>query len=158
MKARLIVALAALGGLTAFAPAPFPKTERRGERDLVTLQSLQGDWRVVSFDEIGQNGQLSNVMWFQGVRVAGSRLRYLVGNQEQTPFRIVVDGKQRPAAIDFHNDPPPRPGPDRPYMVGIVGRDGARVKIMYYWTTPENRARSFESMPPKWWILVLERG
>src|SRR5262245_45045867 len=149
MKTRvrmLFVALVALVGLTAFAPAPFPKADRRGERGLVTLQSLQGNWRVVSFGSIGQNGQLRHVLWFQHVHVRGNHLRYVVQGKEQNPIYVTVDGgKQRPAAIDFYPQDP-KSVQDRPTMVGIVGRDGGRMKILYYWTTPENRARSFESM------------
>src|SRR5882724_11703030 len=99
MKTRLLVVLLSLGGLTAFAPAPFPKPGPRTPSDAVTLTTLQGDWKAISFDQIGPNGQLSNVLWFQGVRVQKDRWHYLVSGQERQSFRIVVNGSRRPSAI-----------------------------------------------------------
>jgi hypothetical protein len=161
MKARLVgLAVVAAGAATAAAfaaPAPFPRSERQSERNTVTLRSLQGDWKVVSFDAIGEDGAPRDVRWFQGVRVEADSFRYLVDGREHTRFRVAVDGRCRPAEIDFLHEPNNGIEHDRPYMVGIVGRQGARVRIAYFWTAPENRAFSFESVPPRWWILVLER-
>jgi hypothetical protein len=41
-------------------------------------------------------------------------------------------------------------------MVGLVRRQGGRVHVLYYWA-PVQRARSFEELPPRWWLLVLQR-
>jgi uncharacterized protein (TIGR03067 family) len=150
---RVIVSIAVLG-LTAFAPAPFPRTERR-DADAIDLQRFQGDWKAVSFDEVGPNNQRTAIgLWFKGVRVNGERWSYLSAERNEVQwFRLVLHGDRRPATIDFlrQNDVP-----GSPYMIGLVRREGRRVTIAYYWT-PTVRAASFVDVPPKWWVLVLER-
>ena len=57
MKVRLCLALLALIGPLAFAPAPLPRRER-GRADEINLAGLQGSWRVTSFQTFRANGQL----------------------------------------------------------------------------------------------------
>ena len=155
MKARFLVALLALGGLTAFAPAPFPRPQRRGDPGVISLPNFQGNWKAVSFDSIGPNNQKNKIgLWFQGVRVRGDRWIYLVDKTENLSYRLVIDGNKRPALIDYYEL---QGKPERPGMVGIMRREGNRVTILYYATTPESRPKSFETMPANWWLLVLER-
>ena len=111
---------------------------------------MQGDWRVTKFTEItGPNNQGHNVKWFQGVRVKGDDLCYLVNNQEQQHMRIVL-GSSRPVTIDFMM------GGKDPNMIGIVRRRGSRMDILYY-SAGVARATSFENIPLSWWLLELER-
>src|SRR5262245_42128730 len=152
--ARVLFSLVTLIGLTAFAPAPFPRTERRDPNG-IDLQRFQGDWKAISFDEIGPNGQRTAIqLWFLGVRVNGERWNYLSAEwKEIQGFRLVMNGR-RPTTIDFLRQ---EDTPARPYMIGLIRREGRRVTIAYYWM-PTERAASFESVPAKWWILVLERA
>jgi uncharacterized protein (TIGR03067 family) len=149
---RVIVSVVALLALTAFAPAPLPRSERRG--GAVTLPRLQGDWKVVSFDTVGADRKLTPIgKWFQGVRIKGDRWIYLVNGQENLSFRITI-GDGRPATIDYFNLSGQT---EKPYMIGIAGRQAGRVAILYYWM-PATRATSFEEAPANWWLLILERG
>jgi uncharacterized protein (TIGR03067 family) len=155
MRVRVIVALIALSGLTAFAPAPFPKSGRRGDPGVISLQNFQGNWRAVSFDSVGPNNQRSKIgLWFESVRVKGDTWIYVVGGKENLSYRLVIDGDKRPALIDYYEV---QGKPERPGMVGIMRREGNRVTILYYATTPDARAKSFENVPVNWWLLVLER-
>jgi uncharacterized protein (TIGR03067 family) len=154
MRTRLTVALIALAGLPAFAPAPLPRTARRADPNLITLQNFQGDWKAVRFDYVRNNDKLDPIgLWFQGVRVRGDRWVYLVDGKENLGFRIAI-GDGRPAAIDYYEL---QGNADRPGMVGLIKREGNRVTILYYATTPENRPKAFTGMPVNWWLLVLER-
>jgi uncharacterized protein (TIGR03067 family) len=155
MRGRLIVALVALAALPAFAPAPFPRPARRGDPNAISLQLMQGDWRAVSFETIGPNGQRDKIgLWFQHVRVKGERWTYLVNRAENLSYRLAIDGNRRPGWIDYYvlQGKPTQPG-----MVGLIRREGNRVTILYYGTTPEKRAQTFSNAPVGWWLLVLER-
>src|SRR5688500_1255808 len=148
--ARVWFSLIVLLGATAFAPAPFPRPERRRDSDSVSAAALQGDWKVVSFDAVGPDRRLTPLgQWFQGVRIRGDRWTYLVDGNERDSFRVVIHAG-RPAAIDFYL------AQEKPYMIGLLRRQGGRVHVLYYWM-PVQRARSFEDMPQRWWLLVLER-
>ena len=150
---RVIVSAVAVLALTAFAPAPLHRPARR-DADAVTLARLQGDWKVVSFDTVGEKGDLTPIgQWFQGVRIKGDRWIYLVGERENLTFRITL-GNGRPATIDYFELAGKQ---DQPYMIGITSRQGGRVAILYYWLRGP-RAVSFDSAPANWWLLILERG
>src|SRR5262245_2943370 len=154
MRVRLIVALIALAGLTAFAPAPLSRPPRRGDPNLITVNNFQGDWRAVSFDYVGQNDRLSPIgLWFQGVRVKGDNWIYLVDGRESTSYRITIDNG-RPAAIDYYEIDGNKAR--APGMIGLVRREGSRVTILYY-GSGQPRPRGFTNMPVGWWLLVLER-
>src|SRR5262245_50589079 len=130
MRVRLIVALIALAALTAFAPAPLPKTSRRTDPNLLTVANFQGDWTAVSFDYVGAGDQLSPIgLWFQGVRIRGDHWIYLVNGSESSTYRITIDNNTRPAAIDYYEV---QGKPEKPGMFGIVKRQGSRVTILYY--------------------------
>src|SRR5262249_4485884 len=138
---------------TAFAPAPLPKKPQRVDPSAVSLANVQGDWRVVSFEEvIGPNDLRQSVKWFTGVRIKGEHLTYRNDQGDvHRPIQIAIDGDKRPATIDFFQ------GSTDPCFVGIVRRQGNRFTILYYHTTRDRRATSFENVPLHWWVLELER-
>jgi len=155
MRVRFLVALIVVLGATAFAPAPFPKPARRGDSNSISIESLQGDWKAVSFDTVAAGDQLNPIgLWFQQVRIKGDRWSYLVNGNEHLSYRLVIGGDKRPAAIDYYEI---QGNPERPGMVGIARREGNRVTILYYATGPESRPKAFKGMPSGWWLLVLER-
>jgi len=156
MKARVLLLLALLAG-TAFAPAPLPKP-RRVDPNAVSLASVQGDWRVVSFEEIiGPNDLRQSIRWFTGVRIKGDQFTYLNGDDDVTAeiksFGIVIDGNKRPAAtIDFFEDNKDKD----PCYVGIVRRQGNRFSILLSWDS-QTWPTSFENIPRNWRLLEPER-
>jgi uncharacterized protein (TIGR03067 family) len=154
MKGRLIVALIAVAGLTAFAPAPLPRPQRRGGAEGVSLPQVQGQWRVVAFDEItGPGNQKRNVIWFRGVRIKGDELAYTNpdGKDAHPPFRIVINNSRKPAHMDWFQG-----NAKDPVFIGLVRRQGNRFTILYY-SAGQQRPTSFENIPTGWWLLELER-
>jgi hypothetical protein len=60
MRIRLIaLAVLAVAGLTAFAPAPFTKTDRRKDQ-ADALDALQGTWSMTEKTRMGPAGQVLN--------------------------------------------------------------------------------------------------
>src|SRR5437660_160498 len=118
MGVRLIVGLVVLAGLPAFAPAPFPRPQRRAEPNVISLQALQGNWRATSFESTGQNNQRTKIpLWFQSVRIKSDRWSYVVNGNENLSYRLVIDGNRRPGWIDYYEL---QGSTERPGMVGIV--------------------------------------
>jgi uncharacterized protein (TIGR03067 family) len=158
MRARLIVALIALGGLTClvgFAPAPFPRPVRRADNNEITIRTFQGDWKALAMYTVDRNRKPNKIgLWFQGVRVKGDRWIYMVNNQENLSYRLVIEGTKKPPTIDYYEI---QGQPARPGMVGILRREANRITVLYYATGPESRAKTFDDMPPNWWVLELER-
>src|SRR5207237_131384 len=110
------------------APAPFPRPERRGDPNAISLQSFQGTWKAVSFDGIGPNNTRTNLgLWFQHVRVRGDRWIYVVNDAEGLTYRIAVTGDRRPALIDYSEI---QGGPKQAVMVGIMRREGNRITVL----------------------------
>jgi uncharacterized protein (TIGR03067 family) len=157
MRARVIVGLIVLLGASVFAaPAPFPRPVRRGDTNEITLQNFQGDWKAISMDTVQGGGRFAPAgIWFQGVRVRGDRWFYMVGGKENLNYHLKIDGGKKPPTIDYYDITSGQA--ERPGMVGILRREGNRVTVLYYATTPEKRAKSFDDMPQGWWVLVLER-
>jgi uncharacterized protein (TIGR03067 family) len=156
MKTRLLLALITLLVLTAFAPAPFPRSKRERETfDEINLKSFQGTWKVISMEVIEQGNVPKRIPWnITHVRVKGDHWSYLVNQAENSNYRMAIDGTRKPASIDWYTD---GAQPNRPGMVGLIRRQGDRVRILYYVTTPENRATSFDDPPVNWWLLTLQR-
>lgn len=157
---RLAVALIATLGLTAFAPAPLPKPARRDAGEQINLQSFQGTWRSVKLEQIEQGGGKREIPWnIAAVRIQDDLWTFInTGETENAKYWLLIEGTKRPPTIDFYTQ---RAGQGnqagKPYMVGILKRQGDTVYILYFSTNPENRARSFENPPVGWWLLTLER-
>src|SRR5687768_13543605 len=101
--ARVLLAMLAVMSLTAFAPAPFPKAQRRDVAG-ISLESLRGTWRAVKFESITPQGGRSEIgLWFQQVRVQDDQWFYIANGKENPSYRIVVDGAKKPATIDFYS-------------------------------------------------------
>src|SRR3954453_1090827 len=97
---RVTLALLAFG-VTAFAPAPFPKADR--ERDVtVNLNVLQGTWKVARIEGVLGGGRLQQLPWnVASIRISGGRFVYLSGEGHQlNTYRIAVGGT-KPTAIDL---------------------------------------------------------
>jgi uncharacterized protein (TIGR03067 family) len=159
MRARTIVALLALTALTAFAPAPVPRSKRDLDRDGIDMRRFQGTWKVISMEIVQPNGGLHRLPdWGErgttGVRVSEDRWTYLVNGRDSSSYLMNVEPGDKPAAINWYVGQQK----DNPGMVGIIRRKGDRVTILYYATTPSQRPKTFDNPPNGWWILTLQRG
>ena len=62
MKAQVVLTLLALSAGLAFAPAPLPRTPRRGDANEITVDRFQGNWRVAGMVASSRDGK-HRVMW-----------------------------------------------------------------------------------------------
>src|SRR5262245_1403460 len=131
-RVRLVVALVALAGLTAFAPAPLPRARRDRGPDL-DLARFQGLWQTVRFETVRANGPTADPSWdATQVRVQGDRWTYLERGQLNASWRIRIDATRSPATIDFFHLS------DRgtvPTMIGLIRRKEGRIEILFYSAT-----------------------
>jgi uncharacterized protein (TIGR03067 family) len=157
---RVLTGLLTVCFLTAFAPAPFPRSPRRGGGEEINLQSFQGTWRAVKLEGIEQNGGKREIPWgIAAVRVQDDLWTFLnKGDTENAKYRLDIDGTKKPSTIDFYSDGTPRRNQGgKPSMVGIMRRQGDTVHILYYSTGAEKRPQNFDNPPVGWWLLTLER-
>jgi uncharacterized protein (TIGR03067 family) len=154
---RILLAVLIVFGVTAFAPAPFPRPSRKGEERAITVQNFQGLWRVASMKRSRATGQHEPYKWhITHVRVKDDRWAFRQNETDNGNYSIVIDNSKRPATLDFFNAR--KQGGARPSGVGIIRRQGARVEILYsFGITPERRAVSFHQPPDNQWVLLLER-
>jgi uncharacterized protein (TIGR03067 family) len=150
---RFLPLLAAL--CVAFAPAPFPKTTRRTGLASISLRTFQGVWKVVSIESVDEVGAKKPAPWsVNRIRVEGDQLTYLANARQIGRNRIAIDTRKKPAFIDFYSQD--HQG-SKPFRVGLIKFERGRVILLFYQTSQDNRAKSFEKPPPFWWWVVLER-
>jgi uncharacterized protein (TIGR03067 family) len=161
MNVRLIVAVVALTCVPAFAPAPFPRTSRDGDRNGIDMKRFQGNWKVISMEIVQAGGQLQKLSdWGEqvqgttGVRVQDDKWTYLGNGRDSASYWMDIDPAQKPAAVNWYTAADKK----TPGMLGLIRREGNQVTILYYATTPENRPKTFENPPVNWWILKLRKG
>lgn len=152
---RIAFALLALAALPAFAPAPFPRSGRpMASSSEVSLDTLQGTWRITSVRRTRTNGQHVKQEWTtDGFRVEKDRWVYLSKGNVTVTYSVVIDPGKRPTTIDWYTEGN-KQGDSK--GKGIVRRVGKRIEIAYYFGTMP-RATSFEAMPDDLWYVTLER-
>jgi uncharacterized protein (TIGR03067 family) len=152
MYLRLLIVLLVVTGLTAFAPAPFPRPKRDNDQ-MINLDRFQGTWKVISLETTGVGGRHTRINWsITHIRIAQDRWTFLQNRIENTTYQIALDPGQKPCTIDYR-----WPGNQggQPAMVGIIRRKGDRVDIVYLSGT--NRPRNLDDPPPNFWLLKLVR-
>src|SRR5262245_23137193 len=143
---RVGLALLAASVLTAFAPAPLPRA-KRGDEQNINLAKFQGEWRSLGLKGCNRNGETYDINWsVTSVKVHGEQWTFMTGDGENAKYVLVIDGGRRPATIDFYSGTKRQDGV-APYMLGLIKREGNRVKILYYATTADKRPASFANPP-----------
>src|SRR5262245_6902798 len=97
---RLTLALLVASASMAFAPAPFPRP-RRAAPDELSLQWCQGTWDVVDHESAEGAARQKSPWSINRIRISGSRWTLLTDGKEIVSYTIAVDGKPRPAHIDW---------------------------------------------------------
>jgi uncharacterized protein (TIGR03067 family) len=158
---RVSLALVVLLALTAFAPAPFPKVARHGSGgDAISLQHFQGKWELVRNETIAPNGKRSE--WKNGnlvaVRVKGNQWIYLEKDDVvHITYTITVQEGRGAVAIDWHSGGPK--GQKRPFMLGLIKRDGDTVQILgRNGVRPDERPKRWDNPPVGWWLMTLQKS
>lgn len=140
MKYRIAVAALVLFGLTAFAPAPLPRKERRGGPPSVDLKAIQGVWTAVSIKEV-QNGRWQDIGW--GVRHVYVRNNVWGFDSDGTGFYVTLDPSRRPPTIDFRSSSGTG---GATAITGVLRLQGDTLQMLYVFTQPDTRPRDFDSM------------
>jgi hypothetical protein len=152
MKVRLCLALLALTGPLAFAPAPLPRREH-GRADEISLACLQGNWRVTSFHS-SRVGQLVPVTGAIRIDVAEDCWIFADEHREAPPLFISVDATRRPARLNFRD----RRGQDQPVSgAGLVRRYGPGVQVICRWGDEAGRPVAFDPAPDGAWVLTMQQ-
>ena len=156
MKIRLVLALLVVFGLTAFAPAPFPRSERRDSTAKISLRTLQGRWRAIKWENSRPDGKHEpdpkppiNVF----VRIAQDRWTFMDGDQEGNTLVISVEPAKSAAHLNFYS----RPDKQTSYGTGLLRRQGTALQLAFRWHAKE-RPTSFDRLPDGFWIVTLERS
>jgi uncharacterized protein (TIGR03067 family) len=155
MTVRLGFTLLALLGLTAFAPAPFPQPQRRGQQPEITLKSFQGTWRIREWRAArNDTGYLPGTQSITHVRITEDRWAFLPNNDDGAGLTISIDHTKKPAQLTFYQPSNPK---REIHGVGLIRRQGTRVQVLYCWGGEESRPLTFEPPPEGPWIITLER-
>jgi uncharacterized protein (TIGR03067 family) len=124
---RIAVALVALVGLTAFAPAPRPREDRnQGLR----LADIQGTWEVTSYGFIRPGKGHEPAAWIKAIRFKGDQLTFVtLDGNDRLSYRITIDPRQKPAALDLYwaGDPPGL----GPAMHGVIRQQDGQIEFLY---------------------------
>jgi uncharacterized protein (TIGR03067 family) len=154
MRLRLFALLLAAGA-AAFAPAPFPRPERRPGQDLISVENFQGSWRVASMMNSSRDGRHRPYNWhIDQIRVKGGTWTFVDKNgSDSASYTLVIRNEHKPAWLDFYNGnvrEGPAPGG------GIIRRKGDVVEIIYVFGGRQ-RPASFEQPPDGQYVLTLHR-
>jgi uncharacterized protein (TIGR03067 family) len=148
---QIALALMIVLGLTAFAPAPFPRAERRAGKDRLDLDAIQGVWEAVSIDEM-RDGRLHRVSWpVRRIYVRGKRWGF---DQDGGGFYVTLDASRRPSTIDFR-DGPGQNGPTG--ISGVLRWHEGTLQMLYVFTQPETRPTQFDQMRQNDRLMTLRR-
>lgn len=151
---RIVLASLALCCLTAFAPAPFPRTGRTTGSAGLNVESLQGTWRVVSMRRTRSNGQHQDHKWdTNAIRIQKEQWGFGTNGNVSNTYTFAIDASRTPATIDWYTEGAKGGGVRG---MGIIRRVGKRIEIVYYFGGSQ-RATSFESIPDNFYLLTLER-
>ena len=155
MTTRLALAALVLFGLTAFAPSPFPKTQRGRKLSGLSLEAMQGTWTVKTLQTTHANGQPTDSgSYLKEVQIDGDRWSFVYreGRNAAVHYNIRIDNKVKPPQLNFYSAGTKG---GQPYGTGILKRDNNTVQLMYTWSG--SRATSFEQPPEGHWLITLQR-
>src|SRR5262249_3353813 len=112
-------------GLTAFAPAPFPRP-RRAAAPEITVAALQGRWRLVAVSGATEGKFVPIGTGVTGVRITETDWAFLRGDVPSRVVRLAIDPRTNPAQLTFYN----LEG-GGVVGVGLIRRHEAGVQVLY---------------------------
>lgn len=164
MRIHLLIALVALVGTTAFAPAPFLKTRRHRERGTMDLlPQLQGTWSITSKVRTGPNGRQTNYSTSQQIQFEKDTFQYTYKNIKAkitpVPYKFTLDPGGPPARFRIQRT---STTPAYDYMTGIITVEGDTAKMMYRLGSTGLPAKDkmptgFDVVPEGWYLMTLKR-
>jgi uncharacterized protein (TIGR03067 family) len=152
MPPRLVFAVLALAGLTAFAPSPFPRKAKRGGGEL-SLAVLQGHWKVEKVERTTKGAYRVVTDPVTHILVEKDVWVFLHGQGKRSgEYRLLLDAKKKPAWFTFRPRAANQGGTE-----GLMTRpDPERIKVLYQWGKP--RPASFDNPPAEYWAITLIRA
>src|SRR5262245_11819701 len=155
---RRILPLLVLSSL-AFAPAPFPRPQRRDNDPGVNEQRVQGEWKTVIMETFTPDGQKQKHEWpVTRVRIKGRHWTSFNGDGQITATHYTtLDTSTRPTSLDWYNggqgNVQGKPSPD---FVGVIRLSGDTMQVIYI-HGPRERRPSFEKPPQEGCLMTLQR-
>jgi len=176
MRIRLIaLAVVAVIAVTAFAPAPFTKTDRKRGRGGDVLAALQGTWAITEKTRMGPNGALTKYSTTtQKVQIEDGVWRYVSANEgkikvkggagkggafARPSYKMVLDHKRLPVEFRLKRT---TSSAETDYMVGIIHVNGNTARVLYrlgsgFGRQQEAMPTSFDNVPEGWYSMTLSR-
>jgi uncharacterized protein (TIGR03067 family) len=156
-KRALIVAMVAVFGLTAFAPAPFPKPNRKDD-----VKGLAGTWTVTRYERGGTAVARAAGSALK-VRIEGNKWSFLrvnaTGRMPTVSYTITLDPKKAPRCIDL-TKAAPLAGAISNTLLGIYrfeGNDRNKVQVVFNTFGVTTRPASFDGADRQAYVMVLQR-
>jgi hypothetical protein len=158
MTYRGLFVLAVLFAVTAFAPAPLPRTPRRKAADEISAATFQGRWRITGMWRTSSDGKhVPYPASASHVRIKEDvwSFEYEKGGHIDQGTLFAIDGTKRPAAhLDFWRRGMNRQQP--PVGGGVIRKKGDVVEIIYIFGKGNVRPVSFEQPPDGQYWLTLQ--
>jgi uncharacterized protein (TIGR03067 family) len=173
MYIRCLFALAVIAGLTAFAPAPFPREQRKA-RESDDAVRLMGTWKVTNYERPGVNGAAAmRYSVNMTIRLSPGKWEYVYDNNNglgglgrgavatNNDYEMKIDTASMPRKMTMTKD---YGAGTTMTMNAIYKFEGDKVKILY--TTvyqgrgmiqAETGPLSWEKPPTNSILLTLER-
>src|SRR5205809_956375 len=103
MKARLLFGCLILLGVTAFAPAPFPRSGR-ARLAAVAVEQIQGIWTILKLEMTDDKGGMTDQgNYLAEIQIVNQRWNFVYRNPNNQPvgYLLAIDATRTPAAIDL---------------------------------------------------------
>jgi uncharacterized protein (TIGR03067 family) len=142
--------------LTAFAPAPFPRSRPRSDRAALSLKELQGLWQVVRRESVtsDENLPVQETRATSSVLIHGSKwASFDIEGLEMSRYTIAVHASARPARIEWSLAG--KCGEVKQPWVGLLRREGGYVQVLC--ARPGEQALDFEAMPSGSVLITLRK-
>jgi uncharacterized protein (TIGR03067 family) len=142
----------------AFAPAPFPRPQRRADPGL-SEQRVQGEWKTVSMESFTPDGRKQKHPWrVTMVRVKGRRWTFFGGDGRiLANDDTALDTSTRPTSLDWYDGQRGGiQGSPSPTWVGLIRLSGDTMQVIYVQGARERRP-TFEKPPQDGFLMTLRR-
>jgi hypothetical protein len=149
---RSLTALVVVSTLTAFAPAPFPKTRRDRGSEGITAQDLQGVWKAIGIEEKQTDGRMKKIPWgYTQIIIRGDHWSFRSdGKEGHALWMTLLDD----ARVDLRTSN--RREDSVVGLAGILKRRGNTLLLLYTFP-PAKRPTNFDQIPAGCRLMTLEK-
>jgi uncharacterized protein (TIGR03067 family) len=158
MCIRILIAAIATLGVTAFAPAPFPRPDRRDD-----LQKLVGTWTVTRYERAGAPVPAAPGNTLK-VEIEGNKWSFLrvnaAGTMRLTAYSFLLDPKMDPRRIDLTMKAAGMRPVGGGKLLGIYRfehKDRDKVQIVFHNFGVTERPVGFDGVDTKAYLMILQR-